>query len=265
MTPHNAVEGRLWVGKDDRAFLGKGRIALLRLIDETGSISKAAKAMKMSYKAAWDAVDIMNNLAEKPLVARVTGGRGGGGSRLTDYGREVVETFRILEEEHERFLEHLSRRIDDGSGQLKLLHSISMRISARNQLPGRVTKLREGAVNTLVTLELKGGHPLTAAITNASLEALDIGIGSEVFALFKANALLLSTDLSLRLGVENRFEGTVRRIEKGRVNHDVTVELSGGTRLCAQLGNDALENLELETGTPVAAFCKASQILIGIY
>ncbi|WP_456322877.1 TOBE domain-containing protein [Hydrogenimonas sp.] len=261
----NEVEGRLWLGKEKHAFLGHGRMELLRLIDETGSISKAAKAMKMSYKAAWDAVDAMNNLAEKPLVERVTGGKGGGGTRLTDYGREVVETFRILEEEHERFLHNLSRRINEKDGHLRLLNSMSMRISARNQLAGEVVRIERGAVNSQITLHLKGGHPLTATITNDSLSELDISTGSSLYALFKANALLLSTDMSLRLGVENRFEGIVERIERGSVNHDVIVSLDGGARLCAQLGTQALESLALEVGMEVAAFCKASQIMIGIY
>ncbi|WP_300367284.1 TOBE domain-containing protein [Hydrogenimonas sp.] len=265
MTIHNEVEGRLWLGKEARAFLGRGRMELLKHIDETGSISRAAKAMKMSYKAAWDAVDAMNNLAEKPLVERVTGGRGGGGTRLTEYGREVVETFRILEEEHERFLKNLSRRINEKDGHLRLLKSMSMRISARNQLAGEVVRIERGTVNTQITLNLRGGHPLVATITNDSLTELDIAIGSQVYALFKANALLLSTEIGLKLGVENRFVGTIERIEKGSVNHDVTLLLDGGARLCAQVSNESLEALELREGMEVEAFCKASHILIGIY
>ncbi|WP_201353525.1 TOBE domain-containing protein [Hydrogenimonas urashimensis] len=261
----NAVEGRLWLGKERRAFLGHGRMELLKKIDETGSISKAAKAMKMSYKAAWDAVDTMNNLAEKPLVERVTGGKGGGGTRLTAYGREVVETFRVLEEEHERFLRNLSQRINAKDGHLRLLKSMSMRISARNQLAGEVIRIKRGAVNAEVTLRLKGGHPLTATITNESLDELDISTGSRVYALFKANALILSTETNVKLGVENRFEGVVERIEKGSVNHEVVLELEGGTRLCAQLGTSALRMLGLKAGMKVNAFCKANHIMIGIY
>ena len=117
---NNAIDGRLWLSKADHNFLGKGRIELLEQIGETGSISKAAKAMKMSYKAAWDAVDAMNNLAEEPLVERSTGGKGGGGTHLTPYARELITTYRVLEEEHERFLHNLSLRINEG-GHLRLL------------------------------------------------------------------------------------------------------------------------------------------------
>ena len=71
------LEARLWMKKSDKNYLGKGRIELLERIREHGSIHAAAKAMKMSYKAAWDSVDAMNNLSETPLVEKVSGGKGG--------------------------------------------------------------------------------------------------------------------------------------------------------------------------------------------
>ena len=75
----NNIDGRLWISKSEQNFLGKGRIELLEQIHLTGSISAAAKAMKMSYKAAWDAIDAINKLSDAPLVTRATGGKGGGG------------------------------------------------------------------------------------------------------------------------------------------------------------------------------------------
>jgi molybdate transport repressor ModE-like protein len=72
---------------------GPGRIALLAKIAECGSITQAAKAIRMSYKAAWDAIDAMNNLAGEPLVERLAGGKGGGGTRLTARGEQLVANF----------------------------------------------------------------------------------------------------------------------------------------------------------------------------
>ena len=79
------VGGSLWLasGGKDGAAAGHGRIALLRAIDAHGSISAAAREMGMSYKAAWDAIDAINNLAGTPLVVRETGGKGGGQSSGT--------------------------------------------------------------------------------------------------------------------------------------------------------------------------------------
>ncbi|MDQ1264455.1 MAG: molybdate transport system regulatory protein [Campylobacterota bacterium] len=79
----NVVDGRFWISKSHHNFLGKGRIELLKQVGVSGSIAKAAKEMKMSYKAAWDAIDAMNNLADQPLVETSKGGKGGGGAQLT--------------------------------------------------------------------------------------------------------------------------------------------------------------------------------------
>ncbi len=69
--PHEVIiTGAIWIERHDGSerFLGKGRIQLLELIVEHGSISKAAKAMEMSYKRAWDLVNSMNSQAQKPFV-----------------------------------------------------------------------------------------------------------------------------------------------------------------------------------------------------
>src|SRR5689334_16720910 len=81
-----ALQGALWMTVGDESLGGRGRIGLLQAIAEQGSITQAAKAFGMSYKAAWDAVDAMNNLAGAALVERSTGGRGGGSTRLTPRG-----------------------------------------------------------------------------------------------------------------------------------------------------------------------------------
>lgn len=87
------VYGRFWVKAEDKNYLGLGRVELLKGIVKTGSISQSAKAMRMSYKAAWDSIDAMNNLSAKPLVERFIGGRGGSGSKLTKDGLKAISAF----------------------------------------------------------------------------------------------------------------------------------------------------------------------------
>lgn len=260
----NSLNGRLWLSKDDQNFLGKGRIELLEQIGKTGSISKAAKAMKMSYKAAWDAVDAMNNLAERALVERTTGGKGGGGTRLTAYGEEIVATYGVLHEEHERFLRNLSLRINEQGGHLRLLDRISMQLSARNQLLGKVIMIHKGSVNSEVVMRLRGDDAITAIITNDALAALDIKIDTEAHAIFKASAVLLTTDLSAQLSTRNRFRGIVRRIERGSVNAEIMIELAGGNTVVSVITLEALDALALTEGSEVLAFCKASHVILGL-
>ena len=85
-------------------LLGEGRIALLREIDEHGSISKAAKAMDMSYKKAWRLVDEMNRNAQKPLVQQKIGGKGGGGTVLSQEGVNAIRIYTELQEKERAFL-----------------------------------------------------------------------------------------------------------------------------------------------------------------
>jgi len=87
---------RCWIDIDGVRFFGPGRAELLTLIDESGSIVKAAKAMGMSYKKAWDMVDEMNTLGKKPLVIARKGGDKGGGTELTDTGRKMIARYNKL-------------------------------------------------------------------------------------------------------------------------------------------------------------------------
>lgn len=82
---------------DKRIALGPGKVDLLEAIEEAGSISQAARQMKLSYRRAWEMVDTMNRCFKHPLVARVTGGKGGGGARLTESGARMVRLYRSME------------------------------------------------------------------------------------------------------------------------------------------------------------------------
>lgn len=87
----------LRVNLEPAGRIGPGKIDLLEKIAALGSISAAARDMKMSYKHAWDLVEDLNRLFGKPLVSGQTGGRNGGGTELTPAGRAVVGRFRAME------------------------------------------------------------------------------------------------------------------------------------------------------------------------
>ena len=95
-TPVPAPRLRILLGKS--IAIGPGKAELLRLIEETGSISAAAREMGMSYRRAWTLVETMNGAFSEPLVEAATGGRGGGGARVTYFGREALAKYPALEE-----------------------------------------------------------------------------------------------------------------------------------------------------------------------
>jgi molybdate transport system regulatory protein len=77
--------------------LGPGKVKILESIRDDGSISEAARGMKMSYRSAWLLVDSMNSLFRKPVVTTTLGGRGGGSAALTEFGADVVHRYRAME------------------------------------------------------------------------------------------------------------------------------------------------------------------------
>lgn len=91
------LKGRIWLETENGIQFGAGRIELLEQILRDGSISNAARKMKMSYRQAWEQVESMNKSSKHPLVIKNSGGSGGGGSLVTEEGRKVIEAFRKIE------------------------------------------------------------------------------------------------------------------------------------------------------------------------
>ncbi|MDD2817008.1 MAG: TOBE domain-containing protein [Thiotrichaceae bacterium] len=259
------VEGRIWINRSTKDFVGQGRIELLEKIDELGSITKAAKAMGMSYKAAWDAIDTMNNVSPHLLVIRLTGGKGGGGTQLTEYARKLVTLFKNIEKEHQRFLKRLSKQVEDFENFFQIMRVISMQTSARNQFFGVIRNIKIGIVNSEIEITLKGNDKLVATLTADSLTELSLEEGSEVYALIKAPEIfLLRTDCGLHISARNCLLGTVREIRHGTVNAEVTLELAGGTVLKAVITHAALMDLGIQIGESLLAAFKASSVMLAV-
>jgi molybdate transport system regulatory protein len=99
--PHGAngfqCKPRIRIVKGKTIALGPGKVDLLEAVDRVGSISQAARLMKLSYRRAWDMIHMINQNFKTPLVARVAGGKGGGGAYLTEEGKSVVCLYRKME------------------------------------------------------------------------------------------------------------------------------------------------------------------------
>lgn len=264
------LRGKLEVDTEFGTFLGDTRIRLLEAIARLGSISQAAKAVPLSYKAAWDAIDAMNNLADQPLVVRSAGGKHGGGTTLTDHGRKIIALYRALEAEYQAALDRLAERMSDSqTGDFQqfrqLLKRMSMKTSARNQFAGTVCGLREGDVDFEVRLKLDPENELVAVITRESADNLGLKIGSEVSALVKSSSVLLLTDPNIRTTARNHLWGEVTRIHEGPVNAEVTLVMPGGKSICAVVTHDSVERLGLAVGQQACAAFKASAVILCLY
>lgn len=262
------LRGAVWMTVGGEGLGGHGRVALLQAIDETGSITHAAKAIGMSYKAAWDAVDTMNNLAGAPLVERSAGGRGGGSTRLTERGRQLVRRYAEVQALHRRFVDQLSAGGADLGRDLDLLQILTMKTSARNQYAGTVSRVTAGAVNDEVELALPSGHRLVAIVTHESVEALGLAPGAAAFALVQAASVMLATELAGgRLSARNQFTGRVQRITPGAVNAEVVLSLGddpASPTLAALVTQDSVASLGLAPGVAATAVFKAGSVILGV-
>lgn len=263
--PAIALNGSVWMTIDGKNFGGPGRIALLARIADTGSITQAAKAIGMSYKAAWDAIETMNTLAGEPLVARVSGGKGGGGTCLTARGKTLVENFRLLETEHRRYIEALGKQAEKLADDYLLLRTMSMKTSARNQFYGKIKSVTRGSVNDEVTLEITPDLNIVAIVTHECADELGLQPGAAAFALVNSSSVMLAThDQNARYSARNQLHGQIARLTPGAVNTEVAVEIAEGVTIVAIITNQSCENLALNTGDIVTALFKAPSVIIGI-
>jgi molybdate transport system regulatory protein len=248
--------------------LARGRrwdhLELLERIDAAGSITAAASAMGMSYKAAWEAVETVNNLSEQALVERRTGGKKGGGTTLTVYGRRVVGAYRRLEQEREQVLKKLAEVMDDFDKYYQLIRRFDMKTSARNQYLGKVRSIKLGQINAEVVLDIGGGDALAAVITHESVDHLGLKVGSEAYAMIKAPWVIVTTSDGFKTSARNELRGTVVRCQEGAVNSEVIIELAGGKTVVAVVTNDSIKSLGLKEGAKACALIKASHVILAV-
>lgn len=211
------------------------RIDILRQIGQGGSISQAARAVGVSYKAAWQALDTLTNLAGVALVERVVGGVGGGGARLTPAGQQLLATADAMRQARASVLAGLG----EGSGADLAAARLSVRTSMRNQWPCTVHAMQARGQIVRVHLRGAGGEggagaalAVCARITRESAELLGLRPGMPVQALCKATAVRVQPlDAADAVHGDNQWPGRVTRVSRGELGDEVAAELAAGVQM----------------------------------
>jgi molybdate transport system regulatory protein len=261
---HKKIDAVLALKGDGRLLVGRDRIAILEAVAEHGSITRAAKSLGFSYKAAWDALTAVNNLLPRPAFLTQAGGRQGGGAHITEDGRRLITAFRRLEEKLTRISAAIA---EDGVDELPdlLFWSVAMKTSARNAFRCRVTDVIPGEVNVEVLLHLSASNRLVAVITHDSVDDLGIVPGRETMALVKSSFVLLaSAEDPPRTSARNRILGTVAERIDGRVNSEITLDIGEGKTLTSVVTRDSAEELGLGVGDKACALFKASHVILAV-
>jgi molybdate transport system regulatory protein len=226
------------------------RLDILRRIASAGSISEAARAAGVSYKAAWQAVETLTNLAGTPLLEKIVGGAGGGGARLTQAGSDLLQAAERLQAARSAVARELH-------SQEKAPLTLGLRTSMRNQLRCTVTALDKGKGVQRVRLALPDGTPLQARLSRESVELLNLRPGLPVLALCKAAAVDIRTQASARDGL-NLLAGTVARRSAGTLEASLT--LACGQQLIGYFAADTV----LRTGKPAIAALDDTAVVIAL-
>ncbi|NFV81999.1 TOBE domain-containing protein [Magnetospirillum aberrantis] len=258
------IDAMLALRREGRPLVGRDRIDLLEAVAAHGSITKAAKAVGLSYKGAWDALNAVNNLLPRPAIASQTGGRHGGGATLTEDGRALIAAFRLLEDR----LGRVASALGGGNGTvdpLSLLWSLGMKTSARNAFRCVVDEVRSGSINAEVIMRLSSSATLTAVITGESVRDLGVAAGREVMALVKSSFVMLApAGQKLAISARNRIQGTVSRREDGPVSSEFTLDIGDGKSITAVVTRDAADELALNPGDEAVALFKASHVILAV-
>lgn len=215
------------------------RIDILRQVARHGSISEAARHAGVSYKAAWQAIHTLTNLAGVPLVESSVGGAGGGGARLTPAGERLLQAAGLMDEARRDVLARVNTAPGVAASAL-----VAPRTSMRNHLRCGVDALHsDGARDPMVRviLALAGGGSLAALVTRESAELLGLAPGLPVLALAKATAVQVqaavgasgtsSGVLSGTPSGSNGLAGRVQSLSRGAQRDEVTLALADGQRL----------------------------------
>lgn len=232
------------------------RLNILRRIGETGSISEAARSAGVSYKAAWQAIETLTNLAGAPLVAKAVGGAGGGGAALTAEGARVLEAARRMEEARTAVLASLDR---ESPGAGANFATLGLRTSMRNHLPSRVLGLAASRGQVRVELALSDGTVLASRITRESAQLLGLAPGQAVLALAKATAVRVARQIDAAPGT-NVLGGEVVRASRAVSGGEVTLSLACGL----QLVGFAASGHGLTAGAQAMAAVDESSVVIAV-
>ncbi len=238
-------------------------ILLLQALHQTGSINKAAQAVGMQYKTAWQKLDQLGNILPWPLLEKQAGGSGGGGTRLTPEGKELLRVCDSMQQEFSRFLAFLQEEPQRAAATMKILRRFEMKISARNIWLGTVEHIETGAVNSVVSLSLKGDDRICSVITCQSVARLELAEGKEVMAVVKASNVLLGEEIAPgQISARNILTGKVKQIVQGVVNDEVTLELAGGNTVTSIITSASVKRLGIKEGKQVSALVKATDVLL---
>jgi molybdate transport system regulatory protein len=173
---------KVWIEYKGIPVLGKGGAQILKAIEKEQSISKAVKKLSMSYRYVWNYLQKIQKVLEAPILKTYKGGKsGGGGAKLTALGQSLIE-------EYERVQGYMSEVLADQ----EYWGVLGLKISARNQLKGKVVSIEKDGITAKVKVEISAPIVVTSVITKEAIKELGIKVGDQVNAVVKSTEVMIA-------------------------------------------------------------------------
>lgn len=243
----------------DKPFANPRRIALLRQVANTGSISQGAKLAGISYKAAWDAINEMNTTMPEAVVTSEKGGKGGGGAKLTEFGERLLKVYSITSQVQDMALTALQDDSVDMHSLLDVMAHFSLKTSARNQLTARIHCIEPLGLNDNLKVTLAGGQQIQISVTHASYERLQLALNQSILLLFKAPAVIASRDACERTG-QNCVSGHLLSVTELADKAELAIDIGGKDVIYSVMPLADIQTLA--SGQPCFACFDATQVIV---
>ena len=220
--------------------------------------------MKMSYKAAWDAINEMNKLSEVPIVTRETGGKGGGGTVLTDKGLEYIRIYKHIEASQRSFFDTIEQYADDLRRLEAFTSQPSLRTSARNQLLGEVVAVTLRDTTCDVVIRIAADTEIVVSVTEKSAQELDIQKGTMLYVLLKSSWITLFSHKPNVIPSQNLILAVIDEIDTAQKQSEVTLRFGENTKIVATVENEILESSVLKEGDQSWCMFETSAALLAV-
>lgn len=235
--------------------LSDKRLQVLRALAGCGSISQAARNVGVSYKAAWQAIDTLGNLAGVPVVEKSVGGAGGGGTRLSAAGHALLHAADAMAQARGAVMQQLQACAHP------VVQRLGIQTSMRNQWPCLVEQVE--VAGPLAQVHLRSTHaeiPVLARITAESAQLLGLQAQMPLLAMCKATAVEVQPQAADAARGPNTWLGHVNRVTVGALGDEVSVQMAAGV----QWVGFAAAGSGLRAGHPVRVHIPASAVVLAL-
>ena len=240
----------LFLRKEKENFLSLKKVQLLENIIVYGSISQAAKASGVTYKTAWEWIDKMNALAPKPLVQKISGGKGGGGTIVTVYAKELMQTYEEVDALHHKHLETLEKAFDYLDDEKEKTFSFS-------RLDAEITEISVHEKRANVELRLACGSLINIQSPLSFVEVNALHAGSKTSVLIESEAVSVSRSSDKKISSRNKLKTKVEDIMIDGEDVLLTLFLCEEQYLTSRITHKSYKDMQIKKDDELMAMFKA--------